>query len=195
MGLPACACPFIDIQRVGHELLYADNFQRSRSPFYQLSCLDARETNMFVDRMEGKVRPAPTSKNSNRPTLRSLPDADAVSLLEDDLCALREVHGEVRYPRSARQYLEDWSGGQTPYLRKYYPELGDEPEFDLTPATAKAVEWIQGLEERQVVGTESRLLSVLALLREIVHHTEDNPERLIQALGANKRRSTPRSRG
>jgi hypothetical protein len=121
-----------------------------------------------------------------KPNRRSLPYGDAVSLLEDYLYPLREVHGEGRYPRSARQYLEDWSGGQTPYLRKYYPELGDEPEFDLTPATEKAVEWIQGLEERQFVGTESRLLSVFALLREIVHRSEDDPERRVQELERQK---------
>jgi hypothetical protein len=72
-----------------------------------------------------------------KPNRRSLPYGDAVSLPEDYLYTLREVHGEGRYPRSARQYLEDWSGGQTPYLRKYYPEPGDEPEFDLTPATQR----------------------------------------------------------
>jgi hypothetical protein len=121
-----------------------------------------------------------------KPNRRSLPYGDAVSLLEEDLYPLREVHGEVRYPRSARQYLGDWSGGQTPYLRKYYPERGEEPEFDLTPATERAKEWIQGLEKRQFVGTESRLLSVFALLREIVHHTEADPECRIQDLERHK---------
>jgi hypothetical protein len=82
-----------------------------------------------------------------KPNRRSLPYGDAVSLPEDYLYTLREVHGEGRYPRSARQYLEDWSGGQTPYLRKYYPE-------------------------RQFVGTESPLLSVLALLAGFNHRPE-----------------------
>ncbi len=77
-----------------------------------------------------------------RPNQRSLPQAEITSRLDDYLFHLREIHGEEKYPRSARQYLEDWAGGKTPFLRKYYTDSGDEPEFDLTPATERAVEWL-----------------------------------------------------
>jgi len=110
-----------------------------------------------------------------QPNRRSLPQAEITSRLDDYLFHLREIHGEERYPKSARQYLEDWAGGRTPFLRKYYTSLGDEPEFDLTPATEKAVEWLQSLEERQFVGTESRLLTVFNLLRELVRKTNLDP--------------------
>jgi len=110
-----------------------------------------------------------------QPNQRSLPQAEITSRLDDYLFHLREIHGEERYPKAARQYLEDWANGKTPFLRKYYTDTGDEPEFDLTPATEKAVEWLQSLEQRQFIGTESRLLTVFNLLKELVRKTSLDP--------------------
>lgn len=110
-----------------------------------------------------------------RSNQRSMPYSELVSRLDDYLFHLCEVYGEDRYPKTARQYLEDWSDSRTPFLRKYYTDLGDEPEFDLMPTTEKAIEWLHSLEERQFVGTESRLLTIFHLLQEIVHATEQNP--------------------
>jgi flagellar motility protein MotE (MotC chaperone) len=111
-----------------------------------------------------------------QPNQRSVLHSEISSRLEDYLFHLRDIHGEGKYPKPARQYLEDWAGGRTPFLRKYYTDLSDEPEFDLTPATEKAIEWLQSLEERQFIGTESRLLTVFELLREIVRKTRQDPE-------------------
>lgn len=57
-------------------------------------------------------------------------------------------------------------------MRKYYPPDSDEPHYDLTPATEKAIEWLASLRQRQFVATESRLLTVFELLRQIVEGTE-----------------------
>jgi flagellar motility protein MotE (MotC chaperone) len=121
-----------------------------------------------------------------RPNQRSLPQAEITSRLDDYLFHLREIHGEEKYPRSARQYLEDWAGGKTPFLRKYYTDSGDEPEFDLTPATERAVEWLQSLAERRFVGTESRLLTVFNLLKELVRKTSLDPAARIAELERRK---------
>ncbi len=61
------------------------------------------------------------------PNRRSLPHSELVARLDDYLVHLRAVHGEERYPRSAREYLEDWANAQAPFLRKYYTDLSDEP--------------------------------------------------------------------
>ena len=103
-----------------------------------------------------------------QPNQRNVSQSDLTTRLDDFLFRLHEIYGASKYPKTARQYLEDWSNGNSPFLRKYYTDISDEPEFDLTPATEKAIEWLQSLEERQFVGTESRLLTVFALLREIV---------------------------
>ncbi len=122
-----------------------------------------------------------------QPNRRSISQIDLITALDDYLFFLHDIHGEERYPKTARQYLEDWAGGKTPFLRKYYTDNGDEPEFDLTPATEKAVEWLQSLEERQFVGTESRLLTVFELLREIVRKTRQDPAARIAELEQQRR--------
>ncbi len=111
-----------------------------------------------------------------QPNQRSMAHSELVSRLDDYLFQLRGIHGNEKYPKTACQYLEDWSDNQTPFLRKYYTDLNDEPEFDLTPTTEKAIEWLQSLAERQFIGTESRLLTIFHLLQEIVHATEQDPK-------------------
>ncbi|MEW6279988.1 MAG: DUF3375 domain-containing protein, partial [Candidatus Eremiobacterota bacterium] len=56
------------------------------------------------------------------------------------------------------------------------PPGQDEPHYDLTPACEKALTWLAGLIQRPFVGTESRLMTVFALLREIVDGAESDPE-------------------
>lgn len=118
---------------------------------------------------------------------RSIPQADLISRLDDYLYQLRARYHDGLYPKSARQYLEDWADERHPFLRKYYTAGSDEPEFDLTPATEKAIEWIQDLQAREFVGTESRLLTVFQLLREIVSGSEQDPEVRIGSLEKRKR--------
>ena len=118
---------------------------------------------------------------------RSVPAEELATRLDDYLHHLRE-HGEKRYPRKGRDYLNDWSSGEQGYLRKYYPaaSVGDEPLFDLTPATEKVIEWIASFEQKQFVGTESRLLTIFRLLQEIADETETDPTLRIQQLEQEK---------
>jgi hypothetical protein len=120
-----------------------------------------------------------------RPNARSIRQDELEAGLEDYLHLLRDLHGAT-YPRSARQYLEEWANGEVAFLRKYYPPGSDEPEFDLTPAAEKALEWLAGLGPRAFVGTESRLLTIVQLLREIVSATETSPEARIEELERRK---------
>jgi len=71
-----------------------------------------------------------------QPNARSFPQSVLVSKLDDYLFRLNEQLGN-KYPRSGRDYLDEWSRGGNTYLRKYYPDKGDEPEFDLPPALEK----------------------------------------------------------
>ncbi|MCP4407684.1 MAG: DUF3375 domain-containing protein [Gammaproteobacteria bacterium] len=113
---------------------------------------------------------------------RSIPYSELISRLDDYLYHLRELYGDDRHPKRAKDYLDDWSDERSPFLRRYYTDRSDEPEFDLTPATEKAIEWIQDLQAREFVGTESRLLTVFQLLREIVRETEQDPRLRIEEL-------------
>ena len=61
-------------------------------------------------------------------------------------------------------------------LRRFYPPGDDEVHYDVTPAFEKAYAWVTSLQRRSFVGTESRLHTVVELLRQIVHGTETDPE-------------------
>jgi hypothetical protein len=58
----------------------------------------------------------------------------------------------------------------------------DEPHFDLTPSTEKAILWIPSLTERPFVGTESRLLMLIELLRQMSEGSATDPETRIAKL-------------
>lgn len=106
------------------------------------------------------------------------PAGEIASALDDQLYALNHPSpdGEVRYPREPRQYLEDWAAPEAGYLRRFYPAGDDEVHYEITPAFAKAYAWVTSLQERSFVGTESRLHTVVDLLRQIAHGTEADPE-------------------
>lgn len=107
---------------------------------------------------------------------RSVGHAALVAALADTLESLRERHGAQSYPRSPERYLDAWSDNEVPYFRKFYPAGGDEPEYDLTADTERAIEWLRGLQERDFVGTESRLLLVFQLLRELITTSSEDPQ-------------------
>lgn len=121
-----------------------------------------------------------------RPNKRTLPKQELVSQLDDYLHHLRETAGKDAFPRRADQYLDDWASDERAWLRKFYPANDDEPHFDITPATEKAIEWLSSLAERQFVGTESRLMMVFTLLREIAEGTEPDPSARIAELEKRK---------
>ena len=111
-----------------------------------------------------------------RPNVRILPQAALVEALEDDLFVLREQLGADAFPGSAQSYLNDWAENDKGWLRKFYPPGTDEPHFDLTPATEKALAWLEGLDKREFVGTESRLLTLFELLRQMSVGSQSDPQ-------------------
>lgn len=110
------------------------------------------------------------------PNKRTLSQAYLVEKLEDELFALRRQFGENAFAGSAQSYLNDWAENDKGWLRKFYPQGDDEPHYDLTPATEKALAWLQSLSERSFVGTESRLLTLFDLLRQMSIGTEADPK-------------------
>jgi len=110
----------------------------------------------------------------------SVPNDELVSGLTDYLYSLRSMCGDNAYPETAQNYLDKWTNDQ--YLRKYYPQNTDEAHFELTPVTEKALEWLKDLEARQFVGTESRLIRVIEILKEIVYRTTDDPTKRLEEL-------------
>lgn len=110
-----------------------------------------------------------------RPNVRTLSQPELISKLEDTLYTLREQHGPDAFPRAARHYLEEWADDDHGWLRRYYPPDDDTLRYDLTPAAEKAIDWLGSLEKRAFVATESRLMTVFDLLRQIAEGTETDP--------------------
>ena len=118
---------------------------------------------------------------------RVLAESDLAESLEDQLYGLRERMGANAFPKSALEYLGDWAHPDRAWLRKFYVEDSDEPHYDLMPATEKAIAWLGSLSERKFVGTESRLLTLFDLLRQINAGAEEDPARRIKDLERQKR--------
>ncbi len=116
------------------------------------------------------------------PNVRMMAAADLAEALEDELYALRQQLGDDAFPRAALNYLNEWAAPEKGWLRKFYLAGTDEPQFDLTPATEKAISWLAQLSERQFVGTESRLLTLFDLLKQMSEGSEADPEKRIAEL-------------
>ncbi|HVL84860.1 MAG TPA: DUF3375 domain-containing protein [Pseudonocardia sp.] len=108
--------------------------------------------------------------------------ASLVEALDEHLYVLNANADEPRYPRPPQEYLDAWSAPESGWLRRFYPASGDEIHYDATPAFEKAYAWVSGLRSRSFVGTESRLHTVVDLLRQIVHGTESDPESRLELL-------------
>ncbi len=116
------------------------------------------------------------------PNVRVIAQADLSEALEDELFILREQHGPEVFTKSAIEYLNDWAADDKGWLRKFYPNRSDEPHFDLTPATEKVLFWLVSLTERAFVGTESRLLTLFDLLKQMSEGSEIDPQARIAEL-------------
>lgn len=102
--------------------------------------------------------------------IRVMAQSDLAEKLEDELFILKD-QGH-KFPRTALEYLNDWAANDKGWLRKFYTKESDEPHFDLTPSTEKAITWLNSLAERSFVGTESKLLTLFQLLKQIVEGSD-----------------------
>jgi hypothetical protein len=116
-----------------------------------------------------------------------------VSKLEDLIYSIREAESrnpenkdKKIYPKSARQYLDDWTESAKGWLRKFYQKGSDDAYYDLTPATERALRWVESLHDTSFIGTESRLLTLFDLLRQMVQGSEEDSEVRIAELESRK---------
>ena len=116
------------------------------------------------------------------PNVRVMAAADLAEALEDELYALRQQLGDSAFPKHAADYLDDWAHPDKGWLRKFYRQGSDDPQFDLTPATEKAIAWLGTLTERSFVGTESRLLTLFELLKQMSEGSEADPVKRVAEL-------------
>lgn len=112
--------------------------------------------------------------------LRALLDAYLEDLRHDD---------PEGYPMTSAQYLGIWCDDTHRFLRKFYSEDSNEPVFELTSGSEKALLWMEQLQGNTgFVGTESRLESIFAGLDDILKNTTTDVNVRIQQLQADAAR-------
>lgn len=120
---------------------------------------------------------------------RSVSRTDLLTRLDD---LLHAVNGRTddegdRYARTAAAYIDEWADPGTGWLRAYYPPGANEPAYDATPAVEKALSWLRSLQPAPFVGTESRLNTVIELLRQMVFGAELDPQVRLEELHRRRR--------
>ncbi|MDR1204187.1 MAG: DUF3375 domain-containing protein [Peptococcaceae bacterium] len=121
--------------------------------------------------------------------VREVSEQELLGRLENYKDMLNAGSGEDRFPRSAKEYLTEWADDGHGWLRRFYPAGKDEPYYDMTSQAQKAIEWLsdQGAQSYiDFIGTESRLISVFDILRQIIEGTERDPRLRIQNLETQK---------
>jgi hypothetical protein len=119
--------------------------------------------------------------------VRGIAGGELADRLDDVLHALNDGAEPPPFPKAARAYLDAWAAPDAGWLRKYYPAGSDDPHFDATPAAEKAVAWCASLKARTFVGTESRLNTVVELLRQMVYGAETDPDARLAELERRRR--------
>ncbi|HEY8968228.1 MAG TPA: DUF3375 domain-containing protein [Puia sp.] len=118
----------------------------------------------------------------------SIPEPGLINLLAEelrnhsegteDLEEARIEFGEDEESR-ARKYLLNWVQRR---LLQDFPDSESVTQYQLSAHTEKLFQWLQSLEKRQFVGTESRFKFLFQTLREMVEYTEDNAARRLEEL-------------
>ncbi len=85
----------------------------------------------------------------------------------------------------AATLLENWCGEKSRYVRKYNDDRGV-VQHELTPALETVFRWLEYLQPRDFVGTESRFQNLLHRLRELVQGSGEDPQRRIRELEAKR---------
>ena len=109
------------------------------------------------------------------PGANDIPESVLVEALDDELHVLEGRRNHTLYPRTAREYLIEWAAPDKGWLRRFYKAGSNEQVFDITPAVAKTVFWLESLTTRSFAGTESRLLTLVNLLQQMKEGTEQDP--------------------
>lgn len=118
--------------------------------------------------------------------VRMIAEPDLLTRVDDLLYAVNSAtltaDGAPPYPRSARAYVDSWADPDQGWLRKFYPEGSPEAHYDATVDVEKAYAFLTGLSSRSFIGTQSRLQTIVELLRDIVTGADPDPDARLNEL-------------
>jgi len=101
----------------------------------------------------------------------------------EDVQELNEEDSREAQIERARKYLDQWT--EQNFLRKFPDETG-EHIHELTSHTEKAFQWLETLEKKEFVGTESRFKDIFKKLRDLVENSTEDPIEKIKELERKK---------
>ncbi len=111
----------------------------------------------------------------------AVPLAELVEQLDGYLENQNE-HDSGRYARTAQAYITEWADQQHQFIRIAVYSDSDVPVVELTADTERAIGWLEDMQMRHFVGTESRFLLIVQMLRDIVQNSIDDPEERLKQL-------------
>ncbi len=89
-------------------------------------------------------------------------------------------------PQAAQSYAADWL--RQGWLTRRLPAGAREETYELSAEALDAIHFLGAMQKPQTSATESRLANVIAQLTRLADETDDNPERRIAALQAERKR-------
>lgn len=152
---------------------------------------DLAEAQRLLDNPSVRVLRSPNAAFTLTFLHRAFKEHHAIAVPESHLRArlenfLDEVRSEYpgAMPQTSVDYLAVWCGMEHLLLRKLFRDDADEPVFELTATAERAMQWLDDLQERSFVATESRLEMIVRQLEEIVLFATPDVTRRVAALRA-----------
>jgi len=115
----------------------------------------------------------------------TLNHSEILLYLDDYLFDINNLYDNL-FVKSAKDYLEDFANDKNAYLRKYHGD-GDEPLYELTPHTNKALEFIESLQKNEFVASRSKFNIMFELLEDLEFETNMDDNQRIKKLEQEKR--------
>ncbi|HLG61964.1 MAG TPA: DUF3375 domain-containing protein [Ktedonosporobacter sp.] len=91
-------------------------------------------------------------------------------------------HEPGRYVRTPQAYINEWADQEHQFLRIAVLSDSDVPMVELTADTERAIGWLEDMQMRHFVGTESRFLLIIQMLHDIVQNSTTDPEERLKQL-------------
>mgnify|MGYP002624622862 CR=1 FL=1 len=85
------------------------------------------------------------------------------------------------YKAKARKYITLWCSEEKEYIRRYY-NAKNIPVVELSPSLERLFSFLEEIEPKKFVGTESRFRTILFQLRELYQNINEDPETRISEL-------------
>ena len=103
-------------------------------------------------------------------------------ILDELLYDLNQSYENI-YPKEPKEYLNDWTNSG--FLKRYYNSSGD-IIYEITPYSQSVLEFVESLEKREFVGSQTKFNIIFELLEELEFETNLSDEEQIKALEEQK---------